>query len=564
MPANGASIAVAFEGATVLATATCYDWRDTSVSVGSSGRIKLGDSLQVGPIASRVLTVDGISADGLTLSLIAQGASPIVLIPGDRLVPVSGTPVIFADAAGLIPNGTGNVVTLDARGYARFYCPEARVDYLASGGGLPAMLAFQDVIAGWDSGGSGFINARAYPTLQEAIDATPSGGRIFVPAGTYLAPSGGFVINKALELFGDSAANTLLQPATANANSPSQPVLKIDASAQSIGQIYLHDFSVRNGSSTARLGGSHGITCVTPAAHQVSQLRIERVLAVAVGDDGFHLEGHDTGSGAIARVYIEACEAIECWGSGFNVANTKVAEFHNCYANANRLLGAFCANSQVAWFSSAFENNCLDPNEEYIKAGSSGAKDYTEALAAQLKMVSCAPARIESCDFENFGDGGTTGTPATRLVKRAVYYQDCSGGLVANTNFFNPTKGTSGGPATTGIGIYVHNDPDISGVPQGGWVTVLTNSFKNVASAVVLADGVRSTTVHPQKLTTDSGVPAGTSALSGVMGLAVLARPNSEMQPAPPLAAVGQLFFDTSSSTLKCFNGAGWKIIQWT
>lgn len=209
VPASGASIAVAFQGTTVVAPAVCHDYEVTPVSVSGHGVIRYGDQLQVGGDPTKLLTVDSVSPDGSTLGLVAQDTMPLQLNAGDRLVVVFRPPALFQDAAGRLPI-LGNVVITDVRGYARFYCPEPNVDYLASGGGLSETLVFQDVEAGWGSSTRPTLNVLDFATFQDAHDALPpEGGTIFVPAGSYHSASlraafRGLVVTRPMALVGEA------------------------------------------------------------------------------------------------------------------------------------------------------------------------------------------------------------------------------------------------------------------------------------------------------------------------------------------------------------------------
>jgi hypothetical protein len=209
VPAAGASVAVAFQGTTVVAAATCHDYAVTSVSVSGRGAIRVGDQLQVGSDGTKMLTVDTVSADGLALGLVAQSATPLPLAVGDRLVVVLRPPQLYSDAFGRLPI-TGNVVTTNTRGFARFYCAEPNVDYVAAGGGLPDPLVFQDVEAGWESSTRPTLNVLDFATFQDAHDALPpTGGTIFVPAGSYDSGSvrgafHGLVVTKPMALIGEA------------------------------------------------------------------------------------------------------------------------------------------------------------------------------------------------------------------------------------------------------------------------------------------------------------------------------------------------------------------------
>src|SRR5262249_9928088 len=149
------------------------------------------------------------------------------------------------------------------------------------------------------------------------------------------------------------------------------------------------------------------------------------------------------------------------------------------------------------------------------------------SLGAQLRMRDSAPARVESCDFENFGDLGTAaatiGGPAVRFATRAVYFKNCQGALITNSGFFhfsNETNATTHTKESTGTGIYID---------EGGYAQVPTNQFVNIRTPVEIAAGAVGTTVAPQAMNLTPAGPGGnppavtgTPALVGVLGTAIL------------------------------------------
>ncbi len=210
VPAAGATISVHFQGASVSAETYCYDWGYSDVPVGARGRLRDSDVLQVGTDTTRLLVVGPDLPDFQTVKVATQSDPLIVLVAGDRLLVDSRFPTLYADAAGQFPIA-GSSVTVDSKGYARFYCAEANVDYIASGGGLSGPLLFTDIEAGWTVATRPTLNVLDYPTFQTAHDALPlEGGTIFVPAGFYSSTSTpcafrGLVVTKPLVLVGEAA-----------------------------------------------------------------------------------------------------------------------------------------------------------------------------------------------------------------------------------------------------------------------------------------------------------------------------------------------------------------------
>ena len=129
---------------------------------------------------ARPLPVTGVSEDGLTLTLLNERAA-FTLYASDSLGPPRLSS--FVDSAGLL---IADPIELDDSGRARFYVSETRVDCVVTGGGLAAPVLLPDRLGGWVRGGLGIINAKDYPSIQDAIDALPlEGGTVLVPAGAY-------------------------------------------------------------------------------------------------------------------------------------------------------------------------------------------------------------------------------------------------------------------------------------------------------------------------------------------------------------------------------------------
>jgi hypothetical protein len=133
---------------------------------------------------AKPLVVAGYDDSTRLLDLMNSSASDISLGASERLL-CRATAQLSSDAKGAIAPA-GNVATLDARGHARIHSPETRFDAIASGGGLTSPLLLADKFGGWARGGTGIINAKDYPTIQDAIDALPlDGGTVYIPAGTH-------------------------------------------------------------------------------------------------------------------------------------------------------------------------------------------------------------------------------------------------------------------------------------------------------------------------------------------------------------------------------------------
>ncbi len=511
-----------------------------SIQVEFGGDVREGDHLAVfhnGALSTNHLIIDTVGdqlAPTSTLNVYNDG--PIVGSSGDWLVIISRPLTCYPDPQAQ-ESGSSSVASDAATGRASAYLRESRWDLLVAIPGLSPRLYPHSFRGRVES----ILNVRDWATVQAAIDACPAGGRVYLPAGTYSAPQGGLVISKSLELFGDGPWSTFIKPHSAAASN--EPVIKLDATNASFGTVHLHDFQMQNDDNerpTTRRVGSHGLSCITPEGHTVSELRIERVMARNLGDDGIHLEGANGTTGAIVFVFATAAVAMCCLGSGFYVENATVVEMHNCYANANELFGAYCQGAQVAWYSCAFEDNCRWPSATLAKL-SDQYSHYSEDWGSQLRLKLCVPARVESCDFEHFADPVLGGqSPVARLAKTAIIVEGCFGCLITNSTISNSSY------LAESRGILVSDEAGNEGV------TILPNQFSNVGEAVLVGRDAQFTSVFAQRVTGSDNNSIG---VVKAAGLAIPALPSSSIQSPSGLRDVlGQVVYDLDGRTLKCWD----------
>ena len=185
-------------------TAGAATWVPMSVNALPNGAIVYPHADATKPL---VVTDWDDASRGLDLN--NATSSDIALAAWERLLP-RATTATFLDASALLPLGANNVV-LDTRGHARFYAPENRVDCFVTGGGLSSPLLLPDRLGGWVRGGLGVINARDYPSIQDAIDALPlEGGTVYIPAGTYTLTQTLYTpCDRICHLVGDGGSPTL-------------------------------------------------------------------------------------------------------------------------------------------------------------------------------------------------------------------------------------------------------------------------------------------------------------------------------------------------------------------
>lgn len=571
IPAAGATIDVFRSGATATQEVELLEQSTEVIPVIDSGEIVAGDALFIESTMddqAEWLYVAAVAANRKSITVQYAGYR-LVISPGMRMTPAGSRPCVYPEPA---PSMAGSPLTTDSQGQVQFA--------LAQPGAMVAPSGFDFTVhyptaTGWSPQHfvqpaglavkrEPYVDASDFSSLQDAIQATAPGGRLYMPAGTYVAPPGGFVVDKSIEMFGEGGSSTVLKPNSSAKTG--EPVLKFVAASPVIWSIHLHDFAVRGdgpGAPTQRYAGSHGISFIVPDTnHQFTEIRLERIYAAALGDDGFHIEGHDIGSGAIVFVYGVALEAIECWGSGFYIRNSTVVEMHNCYANGNRLFGGYAKDSQVAWFSCAFENNCRFVGSAPVVPGGADTLVYDTTWGAQLRLNSCHPGRIDACDFESFGI--TTAEP-NRTVRTAVILENCNGALVTNSAFYNPTRGTAPNMTmdSTCKGIVIPSGDGSPQFPSDGWATVMPCIFSNVGVPITVGDHATAVSVHTQRIVKD---PLAAGAIDfKPPGIALPTIEVATDLRSWTTHSAGHLLFDATPGVnkLKCWDGTAWRTIAW-
>lgn len=182
VPASGSPFQAYRQGATASADVQILPLHTVRVEVYDTGRIHVDDQLLLNGDASKMLGVVDIDSNGTWMDLENQSVATINVLRGDRLVLMSNPPTLWLDAHGTTEFMTR---TLDANGATAFHCAEERFDLAFSN--VPSAPPFMaDVPGGWARGDVSWVNAKDYATIQEAIDAVPSGGgTVFLPAGGY-------------------------------------------------------------------------------------------------------------------------------------------------------------------------------------------------------------------------------------------------------------------------------------------------------------------------------------------------------------------------------------------
>ncbi|MBI5710857.1 MAG: hypothetical protein HZC42_11220 [Candidatus Eisenbacteria bacterium] len=72
----------------------------------------------------------------------------------------------------------------DSNGRVGFYVADERFDYLISSSDFTTR-GFTDAEGGWKGSDVGWVNAKDFPTIQDAVNAAAWGGVVYIPAGLY-------------------------------------------------------------------------------------------------------------------------------------------------------------------------------------------------------------------------------------------------------------------------------------------------------------------------------------------------------------------------------------------
>jgi hypothetical protein len=164
------------------------------IEVYDVGELKAPDIVEVDADEDKQLLVEGVSADNKLLVTNISGVQ-LDLVVGDRLVPTTDLPEIFADPLGTVPS-SNPFSTNPQTGRAGRYIRNRRFDYSVAGSDFPTRL-YMDAEGGRPSS---WINATEFSSIQAAIDAAEPGAVILIPSGLY---SENLLINKKLTLQGD-------------------------------------------------------------------------------------------------------------------------------------------------------------------------------------------------------------------------------------------------------------------------------------------------------------------------------------------------------------------------
>ena len=319
-----------------------------------------------------------------------------------------------------------------------------------------------------------------YSTVEAAISAASAGDRIYIKKGTYTAPSGGYVISKPLEIFGDGPGGAVFAgtPGTLlrGALGSHDPVIKIDVDGNpdvTLRNIYIHDLQITqviNGGIPAPFDTlNSGVYCkITSSSKNLGYFHLARLFIYGMGGDGIHLEGLD-GDHNPQVVTIEDCTA------DFNSNNG----LYLLYSNGTAIRGGdFGGNyhkgihaSQCPYITIV---EAVAESNEHTGTGVS----TDNFVPSQVFLEGCPGFLMSGCDIEGFTNGGTGS-----LVGVAV---NSLGGYIGSNAFFDNSA------LTGSTGIYI-------GYTSQG-MTVGPNQFTHVDKMIEVANNtdVKSCFIYPQ------------------------------------------------------------------
>ncbi|MFN8587388.1 MAG: right-handed parallel beta-helix repeat-containing protein [Candidatus Eisenbacteria bacterium] len=100
------------------------------------------------------------------------------------LVAITRPATVYSDPYAQVPLGSSQT-TVGSTGRATFFLKDSRADALVTGSGFSTRI-YPFLAGGYRAGNSSWLNAKDFPTIQDAVNAVPiGGGTVFIPAGVY-------------------------------------------------------------------------------------------------------------------------------------------------------------------------------------------------------------------------------------------------------------------------------------------------------------------------------------------------------------------------------------------
>lgn len=365
-----------------------------------------------------------------------------------------------------------------------------------------------------------------FETPADAIATAKSGDRVYFPGmKSYPAPTGGWVIDKNLEIFGDGpgvpgASSAFVLTAT-NDNAP---VFQLSSSLH---DVYIHDLQLRG---TGAAGTGSGIRVVSASGDVVGNLSLARLAVTGFGGHGIDLSANDPATRTIAGASLLDLFVSGCGGTGIRLQGVDQAYAAGCIVKACGLNGMIAVQSQILLCQCWFSGNVL-------------SSAVTNPLEGNLKLEDCPIARVDACNFSELASGN---------VKTGIGIVGSGGAIVGSCSFE-----ASSGSSASGIILSASAGPPV----------VLANHFKNIATLIKVTAGALDVVVLPQHDETGSGaidlpdptggmfaVPhvnrAGTNEMRGMMVPSYASDPTENLQE-------GMLAFNTTGKAFRLYSTVG-------
>jgi len=319
------------------------------------------------------------------------------------------------------------------------------------------------------------LNVHDYATPQAALAAAHDGDRVYFPAGVYLVPDSGLVVDKQLELFGDGIgrgeSGTLLKPQSKSGDG--NVIVIRSRGADAPGNITIRDLKIGNNGPPGKPGAGRGYGILLqqgPSSRgTVSRLIVDRIVVAAMAADGIRIEGADQAANAVILSTLSDVSCVECRGNGLVLRNGVVISV---------VRGYYIGNQQAGIFAEAVGALRLD--QVALEHNQARANVDSPQYDTQLRLKLCHGFNMLGCYFERYASG-TPGSATT-----AVTLENCRGGVLQGCYFTQPNYV----PASRGVLV------------MGGTcsVTFGVNTYDQVGTTLQLEDTelAQSHVVFPQ------------------------------------------------------------------
>lgn len=288
------------------------------------------------------------------------------------------------------------------------------------------------------------VDASAYANIGAAMAACATGDRLYVPSGSYTAPSGGLVITGPFEI--DMEPNAII-----SAFSTSNPVIDIQIPADGItDRIWIHGGKLSGGASSAVSGG-YGIKCVLPTTTSASTATVLRNLVIenigidACADVGIYLKGNNaTNSNAnnnfefpvIRNVMVENGYSKGIfWQDGGHLSSGPAfgGIMDTVFMVGNTDWGSVMQTSQCVFINCYWEHNCTvstNSGQCYVSTGdyvfiSPKIEDFANSTIASGSAIGI---KAQNSGLAIWGGAYGNGTEDTSHTERCAVYADASSG----------------------------------------------------------------------------------------------------------------------------------------